>query len=64
MKRALPTRLRERGISSRIAQIVLVSPLFILWAGAIGTERMCAIADAYRELTGKAVEDEVKVLMD
>ena len=35
MKRALLTTLRERGVSSRIAQIVLVSPLFILWAGAI-----------------------------
>jgi glucan phosphoethanolaminetransferase (alkaline phosphatase superfamily) len=35
MKRPFLTRLREKGISSRIEQIVLVSPLFILWAGAI-----------------------------
>lgn len=33
MKPALMIKLREKGISYRAAQIALISPLFILWAG-------------------------------
>lgn len=35
MKRPILTKLREKGIYYRVMQIVLISPLFIMWAGAL-----------------------------